>query len=236
MGQSTTTRIDVQAVADAIRAHDAFLVVTHENPDGDALGSLLGDDARAPRARQGRRHVPVGRTRRRRPSTDFLDLATFARELPADLEERVLLPSTARTSSASAPTGRSSSARSSSSTSTTTTTTRASATSTWSSPTPPRLPRSSRDVLSLLDVPLTPEIAEALYVALVTDTGRFQYTNTTPEGAAARRRAGRGGRRRPRDLPARLRDRPVREAEAARAGARARRALRGRARSSSATC
>ena len=38
-----------------------------------------------------------------------------------------------------------------------------------------------RDVLRELDVPLTPEIAEALYVALVTDTGRFQYTNTTPK-------------------------------------------------------
>jgi bifunctional oligoribonuclease and PAP phosphatase NrnA len=30
-----------------------------------------------------------------------------------------------------------------------------------------------------LDVEITPAIAEALYVALVTDTGRFQYTNTT---------------------------------------------------------
>ena len=37
-----------------------------------------------------------------------------------------------------------------------------------------------RDLLDELDVALTPEIAEALYVALVTDTGRFQYTNTTP--------------------------------------------------------
>jgi phosphoesterase RecJ-like protein len=32
-----------------------------------------------------------------------------------------------------------------------------------------------------LDLQLTVPIAEALYVALVTDTGRFQYTNTTPE-------------------------------------------------------
>jgi phosphoesterase RecJ-like protein len=38
-----------------------------------------------------------------------------------------------------------------------------------------------RDLLRELDVALTPEIAEALYVALVTDTGRFQYTNTTPK-------------------------------------------------------
>ena len=38
-----------------------------------------------------------------------------------------------------------------------------------------------RDLLRELDVALTPEIAEALYVGLVTDTGRFQYTNTTPK-------------------------------------------------------
>ena len=38
-----------------------------------------------------------------------------------------------------------------------------------------------RDILRELDVDLTPAIAEALYVALVTDTGRFQYTNTTPK-------------------------------------------------------
>jgi phosphoesterase RecJ-like protein len=38
-----------------------------------------------------------------------------------------------------------------------------------------------RDVFRELDVELTPAIAEALYIALVTDTGRFQYTNTTPK-------------------------------------------------------
>jgi len=31
---------DVAAVADAIRSHDRFLLVTHENPDGDALGAV----------------------------------------------------------------------------------------------------------------------------------------------------------------------------------------------------
>jgi phosphoesterase RecJ-like protein len=36
-----------------------------------------------------------------------------------------------------------------------------------------------RDVLRELDVALTPRIAEALYVGVVTDTGRFQYANTT---------------------------------------------------------
>ena len=38
-----------------------------------------------------------------------------------------------------------------------------------------------RDVFAALGVELTPEIAEPLYIALVTDTGRFQYTNTTPK-------------------------------------------------------
>src|SRR6187399_1646462 len=37
----TQTTSDLQAVADALRSHDRFLLVTHENPDGDALGSLL---------------------------------------------------------------------------------------------------------------------------------------------------------------------------------------------------
>src|SRR5262249_25268861 len=36
------------------------------------------------------------------------------------------------------------------------------------------------DIFKLLGVAVTSDIAEALYVALVTDTGRFQYTNTTP--------------------------------------------------------
>src|SRR4029078_10970652 len=38
-----------------------------------------------------------------------------------------------------------------------------------------------RDVIRELDVALTPEIAEALYIAVVTDTGRFQYSNTSPK-------------------------------------------------------
>ena len=38
MSQTTT---DLAVVADALRAGDRFLVTSHENPDGDALGSLL---------------------------------------------------------------------------------------------------------------------------------------------------------------------------------------------------
>ena len=35
------TNPDLTRVGDTIREHDRFLVTTHENPDGDALGSLL---------------------------------------------------------------------------------------------------------------------------------------------------------------------------------------------------
>jgi phosphoesterase RecJ-like protein len=37
------------------------------------------------------------------------------------------------------------------------------------------------DVFDELDVVPTPELAEALYTGVVTDTGRFQYSNTTPK-------------------------------------------------------
>ena len=38
-----------------------------------------------------------------------------------------------------------------------------------------------RDLLDVLGLPLTREVAFCLYVALVCDTGRFQYETTTPE-------------------------------------------------------
>src|SRR5439155_929460 len=38
-----------------------------------------------------------------------------------------------------------------------------------------------RDVFAELGVELAPELAEPLYIALVPDTGRFQYSNTTPK-------------------------------------------------------
>src|SRR5919201_1960711 len=38
---SPQTRSDLEAVVEAIRANDRFLITTHERPDGDALGSLL---------------------------------------------------------------------------------------------------------------------------------------------------------------------------------------------------
>ena len=92
-----------------------------------------------------------------------------------------------------------------------------------------------RDILRELDVELTPQIAEALYVGLVTDTGRFQYTNTTPKSLRLAAELVEAGADVHGDLPARLRDGAVREAEAARAGARPRAASTRAAGSSSRT-
>src|SRR5665811_6572 len=37
----TITKADLKAVAEGIREHDDFVLSTHENPYGDALGSML---------------------------------------------------------------------------------------------------------------------------------------------------------------------------------------------------
>jgi phosphoesterase RecJ-like protein len=176
----TTEKTELTAVADAIRAHDRFLVVSHENPDGDALGSLLGMTLGL-RA-LGKDAVPYLAGVAPPPREyAFLDLSEVARELPDDISERVLLAvdcaNERRIGESRDPVER----------------TKlvvdvdhhhdnsrfgdvnmivADASSTA---------EMVRDVLRELDVPLTPEIAEALYVGLVTDTGRFQYSNTTPK-------------------------------------------------------
>ena len=106
------------------------------------------------------------------------------------------------------------------STSTTTTTTPASATSTWSTSRPPARRRSSTTWRGLLGATLTPEIASALYVGLVTDTGRFMYENTDARTHRVAADADRGRRRRRRHLPPPLRARADREAAADRARAR----------------
>ena len=87
----TQTSTDLQAVAAALREHDRFLVVTHENPDGDALGSLLATTLALRAARQGRRDVSRAAADRSRASTRSCSSTAFGASLPADLEQRVLV-------------------------------------------------------------------------------------------------------------------------------------------------
>ncbi|MDP9307426.1 MAG: bifunctional oligoribonuclease/PAP phosphatase NrnA [Actinomycetota bacterium] len=169
---------DVAAVADAIRSHDRFLLVTHENPDGDALGSILATKLALDQL--GKDSVMYLYGDAPLPAEySFMPLAELRRQLPADWRERVLIAVDCANESRLGP-----------------------------DPEPlvgaPLVididhhhdnsrfgavnlivPNASstgevlRDLFAALGVELTPDIAEALYIALVTDTGRFQYSNTT---------------------------------------------------------
>jgi phosphoesterase RecJ-like protein len=169
---------EVTAVANAIQAADRILVVSHENPDGDALGSLLamklGLDALGKDSATyigGEMAIP--------PDYEFMALDGLLRELPADAATRVVLA----LDSATGPR------------------TRIPPEVLEAAPLVVNVdhhhdntrygalnlivPEASstaeivRDLLRELDVTLTPQIAEALYIGLDTDTGRFQYANTT---------------------------------------------------------
>jgi phosphoesterase RecJ-like protein len=171
---------DVAAVADAIRANDRFLVVTHENPDGDALGSMLGT-ALALRALRKDVLMYLSGSAPTPAEYRFLDLTDVRRELPDDLEERILLAvdcaNERRIGETNTGVDRAKLVvnidhhhDNSQFGNLNLIVADASSTS-----------EIIRDVLADLDVALTPEIAAALYVGLVTDTGRFQYSNTTPK-------------------------------------------------------
>ena len=90
MQSSERAEDDVKTVADAIRENDRFLVVTHENPDGDALGSML---AMTLGLRALRKDVVMYLSGSAPTPAEyrFLDLDDVRRELPDDLAERVLL-------------------------------------------------------------------------------------------------------------------------------------------------
>ena len=171
---------DIDAVVDVLTREDRFLVVTHENPDGDALGSMLGL-TRALRM--------LGKDAVMYLSGDvplpgeyrFLDLSDLTRTLPGDLGERVLVAVDCASGRRIGPeTTALEGAKSVVDIDHHHDNTRfggvnlivADASSTA---------EIVRDVLHALHVELTPELAEPLYVGLVTDTGRFQYSNTTPK-------------------------------------------------------
>jgi phosphoesterase RecJ-like protein len=176
----TTTANELSGVVDALRAADRFLVVTHENPDGDALGSMLG-------LTLGLRSL--GKDAEMYLSNDaptpaeyrFLPLDDVRRALPDDLGERVVVavdcanerrlgPDDAAFRGAASVVDVDHHHDNSRFGAVNFVDGHASSTA-----------EIVRDVLAELDVPLTQTIAEALYTGLVTDTGRFQYTNTTPK-------------------------------------------------------
>src|SRR5215207_6021351 len=178
--QTTTIATELAQAAEAIRSGERFLVTTHENPDGDALGSMLalklaldqlGKDATMVLA--GDAPLPA--------EYSFMTLEGLQRSVPDDASERILIAVDCANESRIGPDPE----------------------VLQLSPlvldidhhhdntrfgdlnvidaTASSTGELLRDLFRELDVELTPEIAEPLYIALVTDTGRFQYTNTTPK-------------------------------------------------------
>jgi phosphoesterase RecJ-like protein len=155
-------------------------VVTHENPDGDALGSLLGLTIGL---RNGGKDVEIYLSGDAPVPAEyaFLDLRDLRRTLPDDLEERTVVAVDCANERRLGPDDEAfRRARRvvdidhhhDNSRFGTVNLIVADASSTA---------EIVRDVLAELGEPLTPDIAEALYVGVVTDTGRFQYSNTTPK-------------------------------------------------------
>src|SRR5689334_4667187 len=80
---------DLAAVAEVLRSHQRFLLTTHENPDGDALGSLLG--AKLALDQLGKDSVMVLHGDAPLPGEyAFMDLDELRRRWPDDASERVL--------------------------------------------------------------------------------------------------------------------------------------------------
>src|SRR4051794_7662580 len=177
MNSPQTTASELAAVADAIRGHERFVLTTHENPDGDALGSLLAMKLALDQLGKDGVMVLVGDAPLPREYA-FMSLSDLRRRWPDDVAERVLLAVDCANESRIAdpevlgrvPLSVDIDHHHDNTRFGQTNLIVADASSTG---------EVLRDVLRELDVELTPEIAEALYIALVTDTGRFQYTNTT---------------------------------------------------------
>jgi bifunctional oligoribonuclease and PAP phosphatase NrnA len=176
--QTNTTQTDLGTIAKAIRKHDRFLVTTHENPDGDALGSLLamtlalrelGKDA----AMYLFGEVPIPK------EYEFMEFAELRRGPNPDVDDRIVVAVDAANERrlgpqedmlAQAPLVIDIDHHHDNTRFGDVNLIVGSASSTG---------EILRDLFRELGVELTPEIAEALYIAVVTDTGRFQYANTT---------------------------------------------------------
>ena len=175
---SPQTTSDLAAIADAIRSHDRFLLVTHENPDGDALGSILA--MKLALDALGKDSVMYLYGNAPLPAEySFMPLDELRRELPEDWRERVLIALDCANESRLGPDSEPldgaplvldidhhhDNSRF--------------GTLNLIVPNASSTGEVLRDLFAELGVDLTPDLAEALYIALVTDTGRFQYSNTT---------------------------------------------------------
>jgi phosphoesterase RecJ-like protein len=169
----------VDAAAGAIRDRDRFLVASHENPDGDALGSLLATKLALDQLGKDAVMYLYGDAPLPKEYA-FMPLQDVTRSLPDDLHERTLVAVDCANASRISQTlnlpGQVAFTINVDHHHDNTRFGDVNLIVSDASSTGEVL----RDVFEELGVEITPDIAEALYIALVTDTGRFQYTNTTP--------------------------------------------------------
>ena len=176
---SPQTTTELEQAAEAIRSHERFLLATHENPDGDALGSILALKMALDSLGKYARMYLFGTTPLPAEYA-FMDLGELERTLPEDASERVLLAlDCANESRLGRNPGLLENAPLVVDIDHHHDNTRYGQINVIV-PDASSTAEIVRDLLRELGVGLTPEIAEALYVALVTDTGRFQYSYTTP--------------------------------------------------------
>jgi len=179
--ETTMPSSDIDAVVEALRAGDRFVVTSHDNPDGDALGSLFATHLAL--SSLGKDSVMVLGGEQPLPGEfGFLRLEEqgLLRAAPDDVSDRVLVAvDCAQESRIVEPTLLGSS--------TTTLNIDHHHDNTRFGDVDLVVEDASStaevlaDVFDGLGVTRTPEIAEALYTAVVTDTGRFQYSNTSPK-------------------------------------------------------
>jgi phosphoesterase RecJ-like protein len=167
-------------VAEEIRAADRFLLTTHEGPDGDALGSLLATHKLLQQLGKDSVMFLAAKEFPLPVEYRFLPLEEVFHEPPVDLVDRlVVFLDCGNIDRMPVDFLRRDDARilnidhhhdNTRFGNVNLVDTRASCTAEI-------LYRLAR----LLDAEITPDIATALYVALVTDTGRFMYENTGPD-------------------------------------------------------
>jgi phosphoesterase RecJ-like protein len=168
---------DIDRVADAIRAGDRFLLTTHENPDGDALGSLLATQRILEALGKDSVMFLAAKEFPLPVEYRFLPLEEVFHEPPADIADRLVIfldcGNIDRMPVDFLQNGQNKVINVDHHHDNTCFGTvnlvdvDASCTA-----------EIVYDLAGLLDVQLTPEIANALYVGLVTDTGKFMYENT----------------------------------------------------------
>ena len=174
-------RSDMDAVVEALRTADRFVVTSHDNPDGDALGSLLATHLAL--VSLGKSSVMVLGGEQPLPGEyAFLRLGEHGllRAAPDDVSDRMLVAVDCAQESRIVEPNLVASASATVNVDHHHDNTRfgdvdlvveeASSTA-----------EVLADVFDALGVVRTSELAEALYTAIVTDTGRFQYSNTTPK-------------------------------------------------------